>query len=90
MRGSPSIIHYVILRETPHGGFPLPKALAFGIHLSCIFLHDRGISPVATGDKGSAPFTAPPFEKGGRKLSCVGLCEHPDKSPFNDIIAVTI
>jgi len=28
----------------------------------------RGISPVATGEEGSAPSTAPPFEKGGRKL----------------------
>jgi len=28
----------------------------------------RGISPVATGKEGSAPSTAPPFEKGGRKL----------------------
>jgi len=27
------------------------------------------ISPVATGDEGYAPSTAPPFEKGGRKLS---------------------
>ena len=34
----------------------------------------RIISPSAEGDKGSAPLTAPPFEKGGRKLSCVGLC----------------
>ena len=33
------------------------------------FTDDRGISPLASGDKGSAPLTAPPFEKGGRKLS---------------------
>jgi len=26
------------------------------------------VSPVATGEEGSAPSTAPPFEKGGRKL----------------------
>ena len=28
----------------------------------------REVSPSAEGDKGSAPLTAPPFEKGGRKL----------------------
>ncbi|MDD6259533.1 MAG: hypothetical protein PUA74_00400 [Clostridiales bacterium] len=28
----------------------------------------EGISPPAGGDKGYAPSTAPPFEKGGRKL----------------------
>jgi hypothetical protein len=27
------------------------------------------VSPSADGDKGYAPLTAPPFEKGGRKLS---------------------
>ena len=30
---------------------------------------EKEISLVATSDKGSAPLTAPPFEKGGRKLS---------------------
>ncbi len=29
---------------------------------------DKGISRSAERDKGSAPLTAPPFEKGGRKL----------------------
>ena len=29
---------------------------------------EKGISHVVTGDKGYAPLTAPPFEKGGRKL----------------------
>jgi len=31
----------------------------------------EGISPSAEGDKGCAPLTAPPFEKGGRKLSII-------------------
>jgi len=29
---------------------------------------DRNISPSAEGEEGYAPSTAPPFEKGGRKL----------------------
>ena len=28
----------------------------------------EGVSPTAVGDKGRGPLTAPPFEKGGRKL----------------------
>jgi hypothetical protein len=71
-------------------GFPLSKALAFEIHLSCISLHEKGISPLASGDKGSAPLTAPPFEKGGRKLLRIGLCELPDKSQFDFIKATHI
>jgi len=31
-----------------------------------------GVSPVATGEEGSAPSTAPPFEKGGRKPFAAG------------------
>ena len=30
---------------------------------------ERGVSPLARGEEGYAPSTAPPFEKGGRKLS---------------------
>ena len=32
----------------------------------------KRISPTAVGDEGSAPSTAPPFGKGGRKLSLPG------------------
>jgi hypothetical protein len=28
----------------------------------------KGVSPSADGEEGCAPSTAPPFEKGGRKL----------------------
>ena len=35
-------------------------------------LRNAGVSRVATRDKGYAPLTAPPFEKGGRKLSRLG------------------
>ena len=31
-----------------------------------------GVSPSADGEEGYAPSTAPPFEKGGRKLLDVG------------------
>jgi len=34
---------------------------------------DKRVSPSADGDEGSAPSTAPPFEKGGRKLSLLCL-----------------
>ena len=32
---------------------------------------ERGVSPLARGEEGYAPSTAPPFEKGGRKLSLI-------------------
>ena len=35
-------------------------------------LRNAGISLSAESDKGYAPLTAPPFEKGGRKLSRLG------------------
>ena len=35
----------------------------------CKKKREKEISPSADGDKGSAPLTAPPFEKGGRKLT---------------------
>jgi len=38
-------------------------------------LKHKGISPVATGAKGSSPLTSPPFEKGGRKLLNILLCK---------------
>ena len=37
----------------------------------------KGISSVATDDKGSSPLTSPPFEKGGRKLSTLGAVRTP-------------
>ena len=47
---------------------------------------EKEISPSAEGDKGSAPLTAPPFEKGGRKLSCGFALKPFDKSKFEEII----
>ena len=39
----------------------------------CTFDNGRTLG-IAYGEEGSAPSTAPPFEKGGRKLSLTGLC----------------
>ena len=63
MRFFPLQIHYVTLRGTPHVGSPLSKASAFEIHLSCIFLHDKGIPTSAEVGLGLCPKYPQAFKK---------------------------
>ena len=57
---------FAVIKGKPHLWFPL-----FFLRKNSPFralTNDKGVSPPAGGEEGSAPSTAPPFEKGGRKL----------------------
>ena len=56
-------------KGNPHLCVPPLSSLWLEIHPFVALWKDKGVSPSAEGDKGSAPLTAPPFEKGGQKLS---------------------
>ena len=60
--------------EPPTRVLPLPL-LRKEIHPLLRFSNDRGVSHSAECASGRRPENLPPFEKGGRKLSLIALCE---------------
>ena len=64
----------------------LQTALRFAQFTSPALFKRLGVSLSADSDKGSAPLTAPPFEKGGRKLlsgSCVNIADRQINQNLN-------